>query len=109
VIERAIILCKSDTISPIDLPSTFQSLPTLSSGLLGIKDLEMSAWKTKTLSEVKDLVLNQIEKKYLEMILEKTGGKIGDAAKIAGIHPRGLYGKMKKLGLDKSSYKTRSS
>jgi DNA-binding NtrC family response regulator len=54
-------------------------------------------------------VLNRIEKKYLEMILEKTEGKIGDAAKIAGIHPRGLYGKMKKLGLDKASYKPRNT
>ncbi|OGR31994.1 MAG: hypothetical protein A3J80_08435 [Desulfobacula sp. RIFOXYB2_FULL_45_6] len=109
VIERAIILCKSDTISPIDLPSTFQSGTTATSSLLGAKELEINAWKTKTLSEVKDLVLNQIEKKYLEMILEKTGGKIGDAAKIAGIHPRGLYGKMKKLGLDKSSFKVRNT
>jgi len=109
VIERAIILCKSDTISPIDLPSTFQTGPTASSSLLGSKDLEMNFWKTKTLAEVKDLVLNRIEKKYLEMILEKTEGKIGDAAKIAGIHPRGLYGKMKKLGLDKASYKPRNT
>jgi len=109
VIERAIILCKSDTISPIDLPSTFQTGPPASSSLLGGKDLEINAWKSKTLSEVKDLVLNQVEKKYLEMILEKTGGKIGDAAKIAGIHPRGLYGKMKKLGLDKASYKPRNN
>ena len=30
------------------------------------------------------------------MVLEQTRGKIGETAKIAGIHPRGLYGKMKK-------------
>lgn len=109
VIERAIILCKSDTVSPADLPTTFQSGLMASSNLFGIKDMEISTWKNKTLADVKDLVLNQIEKQYLEIILEKTGGKIGEAAKTAGIHPRGLYGKMKKYGLDKSAFKARKN
>ncbi len=105
VIERAIILCKTDTISPYDLPSTFQGTHLESQSLISGKELDMGSWKNKTLSEVKELVLNHFEKKYLEMILEKSGGKIGEAAAIAGIHPRGLYGKMKKLGLDKSLFK----
>ncbi|MBU1340468.1 MAG: sigma-54 dependent transcriptional regulator [Proteobacteria bacterium] len=109
VIERAIILCKSDTISLNDLPSTFQGNLLESNNLQNVNGLDMSSWKNHTLSEVKDQVLDYVEKKYLELILEKVGGKVGKAAQIAGIHPRGLYGKMKKLGLDKSSFKPRNN
>ncbi len=106
VIERAILLCKSDTISTDDLPGTFQTKMPPSFDLPMFNTLEVDTWKGKTLAQVKELVLHQVEKKYLEMILEQTRGRVGEAAGIAGIHPRGLYGKMKKLGLDKAVFKS---
>ena len=107
VIERAILLCRSDVISIDNLPGTFQESISPSPDLLNFKDWDINAWKGKTLSEVKEQVINHVEKKYLKIILEQTRGKVGEAARIAGIHPRGLYGKMKKLGLDKLGFKSR--
>jgi len=107
VIERAILLCKSDTISINNFPSNFQESISELPSLSDCKELDLGSWKNMTLAEVKKQVLNNIEKRYIEMILEQTHGKVGKAAKTAGIHPRGLYGKMKKLGLDKASFKHR--
>ncbi len=109
VIERAILLSKNDTISPNDLPTTFQAPLSGASDLMKLQNLDMDSCRNMTLSEFKEQVLDRVEKKYLEMILDKTCGKVGEAAKIAGIHPRGLYGKMKKLGLDKASFKPRNN
>ena len=107
VIERAILLCKSDNISIDNLPGTFQAQPSPSLDLPMFNKLGLDTWKGKTLAQVKEQVLTLVEKKYFEMILEQTRGRVGEAAGIAGIHPRGLYGKMKKLGLDKTDFKTR--
>jgi len=106
VIERAILLCRSDAISINDLPHTFRESISPLPEFLNTNDLDISAWKGKTLSQVSAQVLNHIEKRYIEMVLNQTRGKVGEAAKIAGIHPRGLYGKMKKLGLDKNDFKS---
>lgn len=107
VIERAILLCKSDNISIDNLPGIFQTKSSPSLDLPMFNNLELDTWKGKTLAQVKEQVLHLVEKNYLEMILEQTRGRVGEAAEIAGIHPRGLYGKMKKLGLDKTDFKPR--
>ena len=111
VIERAVLLCRSDVISVNNFPGTFQESAAVTRDFpedpSNLKDLEMGVWKGKTLSEVRKRVIRNVEKKYLEMVLGQTHGKVGEAARIAGIHPRGLYGKMKQLGLDKTDFKSR--
>ncbi|MFH2059598.1 MAG: sigma-54 dependent transcriptional regulator [Pseudomonadota bacterium] len=109
VIERAVILCKSDTISPEDLPNNFQQNIGIHPFASDFNNSDILGWKDKTLSEVTTSIIDRIEKKYLEMLLEKTGGKIGETARIAGIHPRGLYGKMKKLKIDKTRFKLKDT
>ncbi len=66
---------------------------------------DITAWKGKTLAEVQSEVNDRVERKYLKMVLLETRGKIGEAAQIAGIHPRGLYNKMKRLNLQKEDFK----
>ncbi len=105
VIERAILLCKSDTISIENLPGTFHRGETGLSDFFLPEHQVFEQWEDKTLAQIKQEVYEQIEKKYLEALLKKTGGKIGKTAEIAGIHPRGLYGKMKKFNIDKSEFK----
>ena len=39
------------------------------------------------------------------MVLKKTKGRVGEAAKIAGIHSRGFYNKMKFLNIQKELFK----
>jgi DNA-binding NtrC family response regulator len=104
VIERSILLCKTDEINVVDLPSLFQS-SRYSSGSTRVGEDVTSHWLNKTLLEVQQEVLDQVEKRYLQLALEKTRGRVGEAAQIAGIHPRGLYNKMKRLGLRKEEFK----
>jgi DNA-binding NtrC family response regulator len=63
------------------------------------------AWHDKTLPEVEEMVLAQVEKLYIHMVLKKSGGRVGEAASRAGIHSRSLYNKMKRLGLKKEDFK----
>ncbi len=106
VIERAVLLCGSNMISIQDLPLSFSQdtcpIPP------GIRNSAMLAtdWENKSLAEIKTEIIDQIEKAYFQKVLAKTKGRVGKAARIAGIHPRGLYGKMKKYGLDKAEFKS---
>jgi DNA-binding NtrC family response regulator len=106
VIERAILLSKGGEITMGELPEV------LHNGNSGQPErdrtelvLDRSQWLDKTLPEVKEEFLDQVEKLYLEAILQHTGGRIARTAEIAGIHPRGLYNKMKRHNLRKEDYK----
>ena len=59
----------------------------------------------KTLPEVQQEIMDQVDRLYLEQALARTRGRINAAARIAGIHPRGLYNKMRRLGLRKEDFK----
>jgi DNA-binding NtrC family response regulator len=105
VIERAILLCKTDTISIVELPHVFQTdASVLQLTPPGVR-IDKTAWADKTLPEVQKEILDQVDKLYLEQVLKKTRGRIDQTARIAGIHPRGLFSKMKRLGLRKEDFK----
>ncbi len=107
VIERAVLLCKSDTISMDDLPNAFhRQLPMDATLPCASIPLTPESWDGKTLPQVRSAMIAWLEKQYLTMVLRKTGGKIAETAAIAGIHPRGLYAKMRQIGLDKADFKS---
>ncbi|MBI9075211.1 MAG: sigma-54-dependent Fis family transcriptional regulator [Desulfatibacillum sp.] len=103
VLERAIILCPDREITIRDLPHIFKS--SIQDDTLR-QDTAPDSWKGKTLKEVTEQALLQVEKLYLESVLQEAAGRIGQAADLAGITSRSLYNKMKKYGLDKRDYKT---
>jgi len=105
VIERAILLSKTDTIGIDALPNVFNGdNPGQEPRFFGMKS-DAAQWLNKTLPEVQKEILAQVERLYLEMALKKTRGRVDQTAQIAGIHPRGLYNKMKQLGLRKQDFK----
>ncbi len=106
VIERAMLLCKSDEITLSDLPDTFQKGISPESQLLTAGNAVPDQWNNKTLAEVMAEIKDQVEKRYIEMVLKKTNGRVGQAARIADIHPRALYNKMKHLQISKKDFKT---
>lgn len=105
VIERAMLLCRTGTITLTDLPNIFST----SSGRETEQPLDplfdVSSWSRKTLPQVQAEVMERVERLYFKMILQKTRGRVGKAADIAGIHPRGMYNKMKRLGIRKENFK----
>ena len=104
VIERAMLLCRGHQISLEDLPHAFRGAETALAGA-SAGGFDITAWQNKTLPQVQQEVLEMVERSYLEMILRQAHGRVGKAAKMAGVHPRGLYNKMKRLGLSKEMFK----
>ncbi|NCB37163.1 MAG: sigma-54-dependent Fis family transcriptional regulator [Erysipelotrichia bacterium] len=51
--------------------------------------------------EAKDVLLKTFERKYFEGLLEKTSGNMSEAARIAGMHRKNLYLKLKELNIAK--------
>jgi two-component system response regulator AtoC len=112
VIERAMLLCTSDEISPADLPesiggtaSTSASQSHATSDVLtlptdGTKSLVEMPWRN-----ARRIFLNRLEREYLRQLLESTKGHIGQTAKLAGMQPRSLFDKMKKHGLRKEDFR----
>ncbi len=105
VIERAMLICKENDIALQDLPSVFHKDLPLSGKMADPSTLVPDTWKSMTLPEVRDEIIEQVEKLYLEMVLHETKGRITKAAERAGIHSRALYNKMKRLGLRKEDFK----
>jgi two-component system, NtrC family, response regulator AtoC len=105
VIERAVLLCKGDVITMVELPNVFHGGASATNLILPGVSSENSDWTKKTWPELQRQVMDQVEKLYLQKVLKKTRGRVGQAARIAGIHPRGLYNKMKQFDLRKEDFK----
>ncbi len=105
VIERAILLSKTDEMGIDVLPDVFNGDNSDREAIFpGLKS-DATQWLNKTLPEVQKEIMGQVERLYLEMALKKTRGRVDRTARIAGIHPRGLYNKLKQLGLRKQDFK----
>jgi NtrC-family two-component system response regulator AlgB len=91
-IERAVILAKSDKLSPEDFPAELRGGQT--SGGNGATAFCGDA------AQVGSLVsLDQLEEAHLRKILERTKS-LTEAAEILGIDQATLYRKRKKIGLE---------
>ncbi|MFC1885095.1 sigma-54 interaction domain-containing protein [Thermodesulfobacteriota bacterium] len=105
VIERAMLLCKTNEITMVDLPDVFKSKGKMLGQTFFPDNALPEDWTEEPLPEIQKKIFDSIEKMYLEMVLKKTQGRIAQTAQIAGIHPRGLYNKMKRYGLRKEDFK----
>ncbi len=82
-VERAVLLCDSESILPKHLPPAVQ-FP---------EEVRLIKAKREGRS------LEELEKEYIGMILKKTGGQKSKAASILGIDRRTLYRKLKQYGI----------
>jgi DNA-binding NtrC family response regulator len=111
VIERAMILCDGEEILPSHLPESVRGrsagYPVVSNhppdgqAHMALPD----GWYREPLRGAREAVSQDFERLYLSAVLRETSGRIGEAAKWAGINPRSLYGKMKRLGLRKEDFR----
>jgi DNA-binding NtrC family response regulator len=105
VIERAILLCKTSEITMVELPLVFHGAAGNGNQLFSESRLNWDELFAKTLPEVQQVIMEMVERRYLAAMLKKSKGKINRTAQMAGIHPRGLYNKMKRYGLHKEDFK----
>jgi len=105
VLERALLLSESESITPADLPDGISGQSTLGPDWGVPSGLAPPEWRGQTLPEVRSAALEAVERAYLTMVLEQTNGRMGRAAELAGIHPRGFYNKLKQYGLKKEAFR----
>jgi DNA-binding NtrC family response regulator len=114
VIERAMLLTDSENILPADLPITISGLSVDADAVFptpeAVEEEQLTvptAWLKQPLSEARRKLLAEFERAYLVGLLEATKGRVGETAERAGIQPRSLFEKMKRLGLRKEDYRPR--
>jgi DNA-binding NtrC family response regulator len=103
VVERAVLLCPGQEIGRADLPRTltgpratpppgpFAALP--------------ETWRTLKLREARREVTTVFEGAYLRDLLREAEGRVGEAARRAGINERTLYELMQRHGLRKEDFR----
>jgi DNA-binding NtrC family response regulator len=107
VMERAVLLCDTDVISLEHLPvgiaedsRAARLRPTTgTAGPIPESLLEGS------LEEGRMRIVAAYERRYLTRVLARTDGRIGEAARLAGVDPRTLYNKLKAHGIRKEDFK----
>jgi len=97
LIERAYILEPGPLLTVEDFPSELMTFENLRSA--------QAAGSVPTLAEVRQRVLQQMEKRYLREILTLSQGRIGPAADLAGVSTRQLHNLLTRYGLHKEEFR----
>ena len=100
VLERAALLSRGERIEPRHLGPL--AVPR---ALPGADALWRDEWLDRTLDEVRRAAAHEAERLYLTRLLDRTGGRIGESARQAGVDPRSLHRRMKAHGLRKERFK----
>jgi DNA-binding NtrC family response regulator len=109
VLERAVLIARSEQIERSDLPSRIVA----HGGPEKTTSTEMP-WDfgnlppsllDEPLVEAKRRIVSAFERRYLADLLEATGGRIGETAQRARINERSLYTLMRKHGLKKERFR----
>jgi two-component system response regulator PilR (NtrC family) len=91
LVERAVALTSGPTIGLGDLPASVSGVAALPTPLVG--ELPEAGIEL-------DAVLGELERRYIQQALERTGGVRTQAAKLLGVTFRSLRYRLKKLALD---------
>lgn len=115
IIERAMLLCEGDVITPRELPETTSKRNTSAVTLETSNEpflesgFSIDNWLGKPLKEVRKTFVEQLEYRYLTKVLSSTNGHIGEAARQAGIDERTLFEKMRQYGLTKENFRIQTN
>jgi DNA-binding NtrC family response regulator len=83
-IERAVVLCRGEILSPVDLPPavTGRTAPLVREAPVNGDE---SAWLTLSYSAAKEQALRRFEKSYVEALMRACDNNISAAARKAGM------------------------
>ena len=110
VLERAMLLCSGTQITLNDLPHAIRNNPNNDAGTNQSAQPPGTTqppgeWSNRAWEEVRRTELERIERAYFTALLRQTGGRVGEAARRAGITPRALFEKMRRHGLRKEDFR----
>jgi DNA-binding NtrC family response regulator len=106
VLERAMLLCDSETITAGDLPEEInQSAKKLidAPSILSPGGKELEHWSSLPWKEAREKALSHFETLYLQKLLKNVDGNVEEAAKKAQMTPRAVYYKLKERKLSTKS------
>jgi len=111
VIERAMLLCRGETITLSDLAQGIRGL----AGMIAFGEacpadaaetiVLPQGWADKPWKTLRDSLIQEIERRYFATLLTSTGGRVSVAAKRAGMESRSLFDKMKAHKLRKEDFR----
>jgi DNA-binding NtrC family response regulator len=113
VVERAVLLCLGKRIELGDLPQAIAeprhraAVPSAAElGPIEPNGVSLpEAWLQRPWKDVRKDLLREGERAYLSNLLMMTGGRVGLAARTAGLAERSLFEKMKAHGLKKEDFR----
>jgi DNA-binding NtrC family response regulator len=106
VIERAVLLCQQPAIDLSDLSPAVAGAGTAdrrAAAGAGRPALDVRTDRPFTLARRE--ILDRFEREYLSALLEASRGRVGEAARRAGLNERSLYALMKRNRLRKEAFK----
>ena len=123
VVERAVLLCETRRIRLSDMPAAI-AIAADEQGGAGPFALAAgraeggphrtsddalvrvpAEWSARPWKTVRERLVAAGERAYLQAVLAAVGGRVGDAARRAGISPRALFEKMRRHGLRKEDFR----
>ncbi len=107
VVERAVLLSAGPAIDLHDLPEAIAGVRP-STARRGWPD-EGAAAVDRPFLEARDAVVVAFERDYLAALLAATHGRVGEAARRAGLNARSVYAMMRRHGLRKEQFKVEPS
>jgi two-component system response regulator AtoC len=109
VIERAVLLSRDSQITLDDLPQALvgssATLPAPLHPTVPVQPDFHGDSLSKPLKEVRRAAISAVEADYLRQQLAQCHGRVGEAARRAGLDPRSLYAKMRRYGLRKEDFR----
>ena len=109
VLERALLISDGPVLSLRDLPDSIRGdhlPPRISEDRPHRQGADREdGWTDLSWREARAQCVASFEREYLTRLLERTQGRIGVAAKRAGISPRALFEKMRAHGLRKEEFR----
>ncbi|MCO5166122.1 MAG: sigma-54 dependent transcriptional regulator [Planctomycetes bacterium] len=100
VIERAVLLATCDEVAPADLPVEVSG-PRPAAPAPPPDDAALDGpW-----IRVRDAALRDLERRYFARLMTTSEGRVGAAARRAGLSPRSLFDALRRLGLRKEDFR----
>ena len=103
VVERAVLLCPGPEIRRDDLPRSVigNAAPAPQGPFADLPE----AWSALGLREARRRVTEVFEAAYIRDVLSEAGGRVGQAARRAGVNERTLYALMRRHGVHKEDFR----
>jgi DNA-binding NtrC family response regulator len=109
VLERAVLLAQGDHIEVADLPEALvggrERLAGRDVGSIEISHPSPPSLAQKPLREARREVVVAFERDYLADLMKDNQGRIGTAARQAGVNSRSLYGLLRRHRIRKEDFK----